>query len=508
MFNDDKSLENEKGYQEVVNETEPRKVTKLEFRLGPFGSTVPMLFFIVWAIVSSFLNICNEQGLIIGAVLGLAIGLFLCKSSADDYVQAVSEGMTQTIGAIAIIAWFWAGMFASILQAGGLVEGLVWLGVSTGVKGSVFTAITFILSAVFGTAVGTGYGTLVAFSILMYPAGILMGAHPAALLGAILSGSAFGDNLAPVSDTTIISAVTQETDIMGVVRTRFKYCLMAGIPATILFLIFGGTSSNAVDSVESMNLIGQYINPKGLILLIPFVLVLFLAFKGHNLIVSISWGIITSIVIILVAGLGTVQDILWFNVAEGKLEGAIVDGISGYLHMCVLLLLIMAEGYLITAGNMMDVLENFIIKRVKGSVKKAEFAIWSIVAILNALMSVNAAAEITAAPFVRSIGKTFKIHPYRRANMLDAITSAGGFVLPWSGGVLLGVSTINGLTDKYSFISKLTPAEVSPYVFHGWGLVIVMLIVAITSWGLRYEGPNGEQVKEKPEMEPRKSLEI
>ena len=75
-------------------------------------------------------------------------------------------------------------------------------------------------SALFATAVGTGLGTIVGFTAVMYPVGIVLGASPAVLMGAIFSGAAFGDNLAPISDTTIVSAATQETDVGGVVRAR------------------------------------------------------------------------------------------------------------------------------------------------------------------------------------------------------------------------------------------------------------------------------------------------
>ena len=51
-------------------------------------------------------------------------------------------------------------------------------------------------------------------------------------------GESLGDNLAPVSDTTVVSATTQETDIPGVVRSRFKYAIVAALPATIERLEF------------------------------------------------------------------------------------------------------------------------------------------------------------------------------------------------------------------------------------------------------------------------------
>jgi Na+/H+ antiporter NhaC len=323
--------------------------------------------------------------------------------------------MTQTVGVVAIIAWFWAGTLASVLQAGGLVEGLVWLGFATGVKGSMFTVVTFLLAALFATAVGTGYGTTVAFTMLMYPAGIVMGSHPVILLGAILSGAAFGDNLAPVSDTTIVSAVTQETDVIGVVRSRFRYAIAAAIPATIAFAIFGG--GGAIDEVS--NAAAQSVGkPGGLVLLIPFAIVLLLAFRGHHLLTSLSWGIITAIVLIPIFGLGTLGDILRFNFEAGEVQGAIADGILGYVSMAVLILLIVAAGHLISLGGTMERIRQFATEKIQGVARRAEIAIWGLVGVLNSLITINTAAEILAAPFVSDIGKSMNLHPYRRANFL------------------------------------------------------------------------------------------
>ena len=95
----------------------------------------------------------------------------------------------------------------------------------------------------------------------------------------------------------------------------------------------------------------------------------------------------------------------------------------------------------------------------------------------------NTAAEIAAAPIVKEVGKSFKIHPYRRANFLDAITSALGYIFPWSGGVLVGISALESFKDVVS----ISHTQVWPFVFHGWFLVAVMLIAAITGFGREFE---------------------
>jgi len=475
-----------------------KEVTKLDFRMGAFGATVPMLFFILWAILISkiVLDVSSVEGLIVGSVIGLALGMFLCRSNWHDYAQAVFDGMSQSVGVVAIVAWFWAGMFASVLQAGGLVDGLVWFGMNTGLQGGFFAGITFLLAGLFATAVGTGYGTTVAFCTLMYPAGVALGADPVILFAAVLSGAVFGDNLAPVSDTTIVSATTQETDVPGVVRSRLKYAFIAAAPALVIFLIVGGGGAGVGDA--GLGSIQEQVGPSGLILLIPFALVIYLALSGRHLITSLTWGILLSVVMIPLFGLGSVSDILSFSTETGSVQGAIYDGIIGYVPMAVLILVIVAAGYLIQVGGTMDALRVKMREFTQGLVHRVEVVLWAIVGLLNAFITINTAAEIAAAPFVREIGKESNLHPYRRANFLDAMTSALGYIFPWSGGVLLGVATINGMIDEYPFIKEMDSTQVAPFVFHGWFLVIVMLVAALTGYGRRYEGPDGEELKEPP----------
>ncbi|MRG84986.1 Na+/H+ antiporter NhaC family protein [Salinibacillus xinjiangensis] len=484
--------------EELDKATGERTVQSLDFRLGAFGAAIPLLFFVIWAITISVLQLSSEVGLVLGALIGLTLGLFFSKSKWEDFAQGMFDGLAQPVGVIAIVAWFYAGMFAQVLQVGGLVEGLVWIGSITGLTGGLFVALTFLLAGTFSTAVGTGYGTTVAFSTLMYPAGVAVGADPTFMFAAILAGAVFGDNLAPVSDTTIVSAVTQEADVPGVVRSRFKYAISAAIPATILFAIFGGGGmiQNNQAAIDSM---AESTNPNGLIMLIPFAFVLFLALRGHHLLTSLTWGIVSAIVLIVVLQIQPLTKILNFNPdSDAIVEGALVNGMTGYFNMAILILLIVAAGHLLKLGGTMDVITKTLIKWIKNSVRRAELAMWGLVALLNSAITINTAAEIAAAPFVKELGTKYRIHKYRRANMLDAITSALGYIFPWGAPVLLGWSTIQTMKETYDWLPVVQPTSVFPFVFQGWFLVVIMLIAALTGWGLRYEGKNGEELKEPP----------
>lgn len=479
--------------ENLARTTGDRKINQLTFRLGPLGAAIPLLFFVIWAITTSVLQLSSEIGLVLGAVFGITLGLFFCKSKWADYAQGLFDGLAQPIGVVAMVAWFYAGMFAQVLQVGGLVEGLVWIGSITGFTGGLFVGMTFVLAAVFSTAVGTGYGTTVAFCTLMYPAGVATGADPTILFAAILAGAVFGDNLAPVSDTTIVSATTQDADVPGVVRSRFKYAIAAAIPTLLLFIIFGGGGT-----IENHASIESTTSPTGLVMLIPFAIVLILALSGHHIITSLTWGILVAVGTIALFPIGSIGDILSFNPdSDSIVEGALIDGISGYINMAILILLIVAAAHLLKLGGTMEVITKTLVKWIKNSVRRAELAIWSIVALLNSAITINTAAEIAAAPFVKEIGEKYHIHRYRRANMLDAVTSALGYIFPWGAPVLLGWSTITMMKDTYEWLPIVAPTSVFPFVFQGWFLVIVMLVAALTGWGLRYQGKNGEELKKQ-----------
>ena len=116
------------------------------------------------------------------------------------------------------------------------------------------------------------------------------------LAGAIVSGAIFKDNLAPISDTTIASASTQQfrngrpADVGGCVRSRLKYSLVAGSITLLFFLIFGGTGAG-VESIQ----IEQAANPKSLFMLLPVIVMLIIATKTRNIFLGLFIGLLLGI---------------------------------------------------------------------------------------------------------------------------------------------------------------------------------------------------------------------
>ena len=211
---------------------------------GVLGGLVPLCILVGGLIWLSVAERGGTKPFWACAWIALAAGLFLARDKAE-YCRAAMRGIGDQTGIVIVAAWLFAGVFGKLMAAGGLVDGLLWLGMTTGAQGGVFTLCVFLAAMLFALGTGTSTGTCIALTPVLYPAGYFLGADPAMLGLAILSGAAFGDNLAPISDTTIVSAYTQGATMRDVVRSRFPLAISAALFAGTVFLVFGGGGADA-----------------------------------------------------------------------------------------------------------------------------------------------------------------------------------------------------------------------------------------------------------------------
>ena len=257
------------------------KEKKLEFYGGEWMSFVPFLVFLVLIITTTFkFGSISDGALWIPAFMAIVIGFFFSKNK-QDYSNAIIDGMSSKEAIIPIVCWLFAGVFSRILRESGLALGIAGVAANMGVGSTTFIIISFIASAIFASATGTGFGTIATGMGVLYPAAVALGAYPPLVAGAIISGGAFGDNLAPVSDTTICSATSQGVDVPGVVRSRLKYALVAGALTILGILIIGPGKVSAGAAVEAV----AY-NPNALYMFIPVILTIIVAVKTGDIIIA------------------------------------------------------------------------------------------------------------------------------------------------------------------------------------------------------------------------------
>ena len=220
----------------------------------------------------------------------------------DDkaYGEAIVKGLGKPMFGVIVLAVILAAISGKLISGSGLVQTLAAYVVAAGFTGKLFVAATFLITCLLAFSTGTSVGTYFVVIPILFPVGVMAGVEPRFMIGAIVSGAAFGDNLGPISDTTIASSSTQEAELGRVVKTRTRYSLPAAAGAMLLFLLFSKTrESGAV--IEATG--GTEMKPLSLVMLVVPVTIIVLCLLRKHLITALSYGILAGIVTGLVFGI-------------------------------------------------------------------------------------------------------------------------------------------------------------------------------------------------------------
>ncbi len=445
---------------------------------GPKMALVPAMVLVGVLIWLSSAERANLSSFWVGGFAALVVGLLLTRTPRA-FAESIIRGLSDNTGAVIVTAYIFAGVFGSLLAGGGLVNGLLWLGVSANLHGATFTVLAFILSGVFASGTGSSVGAVLALIPVLYPTGIALGADPTMLAVAILAGGAFGDNMAPISDTSISSAYTAKATMADVVKARMPLSLISAAVTIVVLAIFGGGGEVAANRIDVAA------NPAGLLLLLPFGLVIYLAMRRHHIIISLMWGSLTTMVIGTATGLLKVTDIFHIPAVRGDSSGLIQDGIASITGAIVLVLFILALAQVLTdSGFMAQVLQRLEAHATRG-VRSAELAISGITLLFTVPLGANAPAILLVGPTIgRPLGVRHNLAPARIANLMDCAANTVFYMLPWHNAVIIWYATILTVATQYKLpMISIGSALLNPYA---WALLTVLLISILTGWNRKY----------------------
>jgi Na+/H+ antiporter NhaC len=456
-----------------VSSSEP--LPPLQFYGGLPGTLAPFFLYLVGVAWLAFSGAPDERGFWPILLAAITLGLLLA-TDRTTYCETLIKGMSQPIIAIMIMAWLLAGVLGSLMNASGFVEALIWLARQIGLSGGGFVGAAFLISAVVSTSTGTSFGTIFLCGPLLYPAGGALDANPAALIGAIIGGATFGDNISPISDTTIASALSQLADIGGVVRSRLKYALPAAGVALLLYVAFG-TADGASAATEAGLSEG---NPRGFPMLIVPVLVITLLLRKRHLIEGLLFGILAGSLIGLTFGLLKPSEFLYIDAENFIARGIILEGLERGIGISILTLLLMGLVTSLQATGVLNRIVGFAQKRSK-TPRAAEWWIFGAVSSSVLLTMHSVVAILTVGEFSRETGGRFGISSYRRANILDVTTSSFPFILPWFIPTILAAGTT--VSGEGFGMPRVSPLDTGLHNFHSWMLLIVIVLAIWTGYG-------------------------
>ena len=472
----------------------------LTFHGGWIGALLPFVLFLTGVSWLGLSGAPDETGFWPVLLVALGLGLSLA-TDRSRYAEAIVDGMGHRVVMLLILAWMLAGVLGVLLRESGLIQAMIGVATVAGVHGGGYVVATFLVCSLFSTATGTSLGTILVCGPLLYPASAALGGDPAFAIGAILAGATFGDNVSPISDTTIASATTQDADLGGVVRSRMRYALPAGAVAIAVFALMGGADAGGVvaesnprepggglDAAADAGLSAAASDPIGLLMLAVPVLVLVLLLRRRHLVEGLFAGIGAAVVLGLVTGRFVVTDLIAIDADNIIATGLLLDGMRRAVGVSIFTLLLMGLVGGLEASGLLERLIGWVERRARGRAS-AEWWIFGSISAATLLTTHSAVAILTVGSLAKQVGEGAGIDGYRRANILDVTVCTYPFLLPFFIPTILAASMTAGFAD----VPRISPWSAGIHNVHSWALLAV-LIASIGASTLR----GGRSKQERP----------
>ena len=446
---------------------------KKEYAVSYYGGHVSAWLCVVVAIAGIMFMLLGLGGgtksMMVALFFALVLGLLLAKDR-KAYGEEMLAGLRESMFCVICVAFFMAGLLSALLKSCGLIEAMIWLVAELHINTGFIPVVAFLVCVIISTACGTSTGTVTAVSAVMCPLAGELDINMGLMCGAVISGSIFGDNLAPISDTTIASSQTQGITVQEAVRTRLPYSLIVGAISAVLYVVIGLSQSSGGSAVIDAD---PSTAPSLVFLIIPVILVLLMA-KGWGLVSALLLS--NALVIALCLILGVVDPVVLFSD-----DSPISNGMAGMANVAIVSCLIVMMIQIPTKSGAMDAFARWIITKCK-TIRSAELVAYcmAVFGVIATHSSTN--TIIFTGPFVRKLMDDYQEEAdhCRSANILDAVACGTNGLIPHGNPALVitGVATgVAGVPASFSFLDFLG------YNYHCWGLLIIFLLSILTGIG-------------------------
>lgn len=448
-----------------------QKEQRIAYHFGKAGSLAPLVAaaaMILWAALSQ----SNVNGYVLAFFAALVTGVIFAEDE-KAYGEALVYGLSKPMFGVIVLAVILAAVSGKLISASGVVQTIAVYVVEAGFTGRLFVAASFLITCLLAFATGTSVGTYFVVIPILFPVGVMAGAAPEFMIGAIVSGAAFGDNLGPISDTTIASSATQHADLGTVVKTRMRYSLPAAAGALALFLLFsktteGGPGTGAADAQA---------NPLSLIMLVVPVVIIVLCMMRKHLITALSWGILVGMAAGFLSGIYRVEDLIAFP-GGFSVSGAVIEAITGTAGTMAMLIGVFALlGVLERSGFFEDV--GALLTRLAKTERSTEATIVLSVGILSMVTGVISVAIVALGDLIREIGEQAGVDRYRRANLMDCTGCVFCFLAPWTVHCVIPAQ----LSAQFGEGTAVAPGSVPFVNYYSICMLIILAVAVMAGYG-------------------------
>lgn len=396
----------------------------------------------------------------------LALGALIARRRGVKPLETLLEGMGQPNVMLMCLVFLLAGAFATVSRAIGAVDAVVALGLGHLPAGLVLPGL-FVVAGLISLAIGTSMGTIAAVVPIALGVSDAAGLDTALVLGAVVGGAMFGDNLSVISDTTIAATRSQGCRMRDKFRENFRIALPAALATAALLAVSGDAAP-----------VEMHDGGPGPWLVLPYVAVLALALAGLDVVLVLALGLAMAGAF----GLALNED---YDLAT--LAADVYGGFESMVEITLLSLLVGGLAGLIRASGGLAWLAARIHRFARGHQgrRAGEASIAALAAGSDALTANNTVAILVAGDLARDIAQRHGVSARRSASLLDVFSCVVQGLLPYGAQVLLAASLAAGAASPLAIAGK---------VWYCWLLAVAavafILLPSRRAGGL-HEAPDG-----------------
>ncbi|WLR51767.1 Na+/H+ antiporter NhaC family protein [Bacillus tianshenii] len=393
----------------------------------------------------------------------IAAGVALAMNRQDSLmtkVERFAKGAGNPDIMIMVFIFVLAGAFSATAKGMGAVESTVNLALTV-LPQNLLIAGLFIIGGFISLSMGTSMGTIAALGPIGVGISQQTDLSMALVMGAIVGGAMFGDNLSIISDTTIAAVRTQKTEMRDKFKTNFFIVLPAALITVIVLIAITLGNTSEVTA-------GDY----NWVKMLPYLSVLVAALLGFNVLAILAGGVLLSGVIGLIDGSYTIASFF----------AKITEGIAGMSELILLSMTIAGMVALITHNGGIQFILNSLTRNIKTK-KGAEFGIAGLVGLTNLSTANNTISIITAGPLAKNIADEYGIDNRKSASVLDIFSCSVQGLIPYGAQMLTAAS-----------FASLSPVSILPYTFYPILIAISGAIAILIGFPRFKTEPKGQKV--------------
>ena len=444
--------------------------------------------------------VVNGVDILISASIGLFVAAFICKFTdkmkfADIMNEAVEGAKEATLLAFILML---AYALAEIFMSTGVGAAAISIFLHVGVTGKTVAVVAFLTTCVLSVSTGTSWGTFAACIPIFIWLCNVVGGNPAMTFAAAVGGSAFGDNIGLISDTTILSSGLQGVKVVDRIRAQGPGSVLCVILAAICFYslsvamglpdnagdpskILAAMSQETIKVLEEerpavLTLLAQVKDGVPLYMIIPVIIVVTMAVMRMDTISCLSTGIVCAIAFGYAAGTVTsISDVI----------GLVQSGFESAGSWAVIMLFwAMGFGAVMRRMDAFGPIAAFFVK-ISRRVRHLVVCNGLLCLIINATVNEEMSQMATVGPVLKDIinnnveGSEEDKYKLRNRNALfsDAVGVHSAALIPWHTGVAYYMGLAAAVYPLYHFtIGDLY------YNFMGIICVVSIYVLTFTGW--------------------------